>query len=66
MPSTPKLSDIWEYTLTEMLGYESKSETTEVLRLWVKNHQLEAFNQLIIWDVDEFTDHGALSSYMEK
>ena len=49
-----------------MLGHESKSETTDVLRLWVKNHQLEAFNQLIIWDVDEFTDHGALSSYMEK
>ena len=32
MPSTPKLSDVWEYTLTELLGHDSKSETGKSLR----------------------------------
>ena len=27
MPSTPKLSDIWEYTLTEILGHDSKRDS---------------------------------------
>ena len=47
MPSTPKLSDIWEHTQTKMLGHCSKSETGEVLGLWVKHHKLEEFNQLL-------------------
>ena len=64
MPSSPKLSDISEYTLTEMLG--SESETGKSLQFWVKTHKLEEFYQLLLWDVDDFTDHGALSSYIEE
>ena len=66
MPSTPKLSDIWEYTLTEMLGHNSKSETSKVFMFWVKTNKLEEFYQLLLWDVDDFTDHRSLSSFMEK
>ena len=29
-------------------------------------HKIEEFYQLVLWDVDDFTDHGALSSYIEK
>ena len=66
MPSTPKLSDIWEHALTKILGYGSKSEAHTVLRLWVKHHKLEELYQLLSWDIEEFTSHGTLSSYMEK
>ena len=66
MPSTPKLCDIWEYTLTEMLGHDSQNDTGRSLRFWAKNHKLEGFYHLLLWDVDNFTDNGALSSHMEK
>ena len=66
MPSTPKLSDIWEYTLTEMLDHDSKTDTGRTLRFWVKTHKIDEFYKLLVWDVDDFTDHGALSSYMER
>ena len=66
MPSTPKLSDIWEYTLTEVLGHDSKSDTGRLLRFWVKHHKLEEFYQLLLLDAEEFTSHGALSSYMKS
>ena len=49
-----------------MLGHDSKSETGKVLRFWVDHHQLEEFFPLLLWDVSDFTDHGALSSYLEK
>ena len=52
--------------LTEMLGHDSKSDTGKTLRFWVKSHKIEEFYQLLLWDVDDFTDHGALSSYMDK
>ena len=65
MPSTRKPSDIWEYTLTKMLGHDSKSETGKVLRFWVKCHKLEGYYQLLLWDVDDYTDHAALRSYMQ-
>ena len=66
MPFTPKLSGIWEHTLTAILRHDHKSETGEVLRLWVKHHKLEEFYQLLSWDIEEFTSDGALSYYMEK
>ena len=66
MPSTLKLSDIWESTLTEMLGHDSKRETGKVLRCWVKHHKLEQFYQLVSWDNEEFTSLGGLSSYIKK
>ena len=49
-----------------MFGHGSKSETGIVLRLWVKHYELEEFSQLLSCDIEEFTSHGALSSYMEK
>ena len=57
MPSTPKLSDIWECTLTEMLGHDSQNDTGRSLRFWVEYHKLEGFYQLLLWDVDNFTDN---------
>ena len=66
MPSTPTLSDIWEHTLTNILRYDSKSETGRLLRFWVKHHKLEEYYQLLSWDIEEFTSHGALNSSMEK
>ena len=66
MPSTPTLSDIWEHTLTNIFRYDSKSETGKLLRSWDKHHKLEQFYQLLSWDIEEFTSHGALNSYMEK
>ena len=66
MPSTPKLSDIWEYTLTEMLGHDSRSDTGKSLWFWVKTNKIDELYKLLLWDVDDFTNHGALSSYMEK
>ena len=49
-----------------MLGHDSKSDTGKSLSFWVKTHIIDEFYQLLCWDVDDFTDHGALSSYMEK
>ena len=66
MPSTPKLSDIWEYTPTEMFGHDSKSDTVKSLRFWAKTHQMDEFYQLLLWDIDNFIDNGVFSSYMEK
>ena len=66
MPSTPKLSDIWEHTVTEILGDDSKSDTGKSLRFWVKTHEIDECFHLLLWDVDDFTDHGGLSSYVEK
>ena len=66
MSSTPNLSDIWEYALTEMLGHDRKSDTGKSLRILVKTHILEEFYHLLLWDVADFTDHGVLSSYMEE
>ena len=57
MPSTPKLSETLEHTLTKMLGHGSKSETGRVLKLWVKHHKLQEFIQLLSWDNEEFTSH---------
>ena len=48
MPSSLKLNDIWEYTLTEMLGHDSKSDTGKTLRFWVKTHKTEEFYQLLL------------------
>ena len=44
MPSTPKLSDIWEYTLTEILGHDSKTNSGKSLRVWIKTHKIDEFN----------------------
>ena len=65
-PSTPTLSGIWEHMLTNILRYDSQSETGRLLRLWVRNHKLEQFCQLLSWVIEEFTSHGALNSYMEQ
>ena len=45
MPSTPKLSDIWEYTPTEVVGHDSKSDTGKSLRFWVKTNKIDEFYQ---------------------
>ena len=49
-----------------MLGHDNKSDTGKSLRFWVKTHKIDEFYQLLLWDVDDFTDHGALSSYIEE
>ena len=46
MPSTPKLSDIREYSLAEILGHDSKSDTGKSLRFWNKTHKIDEFYQL--------------------
>ena len=48
MPTSPKLSDIWEYTLTEMLGHDSKSDPAKTLRFWVETHKIGEFYQLLL------------------
>ena len=54
MPSTPKLSDILEYT--EMLDHDSRSDSGKPLRFWVKTHKIDEFYQLLLWDVDDFVE----------
>ena len=49
-----------------MFGHDSKSDIVKSLRYWDETHTLEEFYQLLLWDVGDFTDHGALSSYMQK
>ena len=48
MPSTPKLSDIWEYTPTEMLGHDSKHDTGKTSRSYVKSHKIRELYQLLL------------------
>ena len=49
-----------------MLGYDSKSDTGKSLRSWVKTPKIDEFCQLLLCDVYDFTDHGALIPYMEE
>ena len=41
-------------------------KTGRLLMFWVKHNQLEQFHHFLSWDIEEFTSHGALSSYMGK
>ena len=65
MPSIINLSSLWEHTLTEILNHGNKTEMGIIMRLWVKHNNLEDMSDLLIYDLNDFTPGGTLSSYKE-
>ena len=63
MPSIINLSPIWEHTLTEILIHGNKTEVGIIMRSWVKYNGLEDMNELLIYDLHDFTPTGSLSQY---
>ena len=65
MPSIIHLSTVWEYTLTEILNHDNKTEVGIIMRAWVKHNKLEDMTDLQIYDLDDFTPTGTLCNYKE-
>ena len=65
MPSIINLSPIWEHTLAEILNHGSKTEVGITMRSWVKHNKLEDMSDLLIYDLNDFTQGGTLCHYKE-
>ena len=65
MPSIIHLSTVWEYTLTEILNHDNKTEVGIIMRAWVKHNKLADMTDPQIYDLDDFTPTGALCNYKE-
>ena len=66
MPSIFHLDAIWEYTLTEILNHDNKSDVGIIIRTWLKHHKLDDFSSLFNLSPDKFTPSSPLSYYKEK
>ena len=66
MPAIIHLSDLWEHTLTEILNHDTKSEAGIIMRAWVKHNELEDFNSLLTYDLNDFTPSHILCYYKEE
>ena len=66
MPAIIHLSNILEYTITEILSHDPKSELRTMIRAWVKHNKLEDFISLLNFNVDDFTSSGILCCNKEN
>ena len=48
-----KVSQLWEHTLTNLLGLEPTSEPGTALRLWVHHQSVQDLLDLFSWDQEE-------------
>ena len=49
------LCDLWEHTTTKVFNHDPKSELGLMLKQWVILNQLENFNSILNYTVDDFT-----------
>ena len=49
-----KASQLWEHTLTNLLGLEPTSEPGTALRLWVHHQSVQDLLDLFTWEQEEF------------
>ena len=58
MSETYHLSELWEHTIAKILKYDSKSQVGIMIKEWVKFNELENFNSLLNYTIDDFTPPG--------
>ena len=49
----PRLSPVWEYSLTNLLGHDHTAEPGMALRHWVHLQGLHSLLDLLSWDPEE-------------
>ena len=55
-----------EYTLTEILNHDPKSQVGIIIRAWVKDNDMEDFRAMLACTADKFTPTGSLCHYKDK
>ena len=59
------LCDLWEHTIAKVFKYDSKSKLGLMLKQWIEFNELENFNSILNFTIDDFTPSGNLS-YMNQ
>ena len=49
----PRLSPVWEHSLTTLLGHDPTSDPGMVLRHWVHFERVHNILELLSWDQEE-------------
>ena len=65
MTNTNHLCDLWEHTIANVFKHDSKSHLGLMLKQWIIFNQLENFNSILNYTIDDFTPSGNLS-YMNQ
>ena len=65
MTSTPKLSDVWEDTLTNIFGYSNRTVDGKALRFWVRHQKFETLHHMKLYDLNSYQTNGLLETYKE-
>ena len=50
----PRLSPVWEHSLTHILGHNCSTEAGRYLRHWVGYQGVHSLLSLLDWDPEEF------------
>ena len=65
MPSIIHLNPTWEYTLTEILNYDPKTQMGIIMRAWVKDNDMTDFSSMLTYTADKFTPTSFLCYYKD-
>ena len=59
----PRLSPVWEHSLTNILGHDPTTEAGMSLRLWVPYQGVHSILDLLSWDPEEFKSDPSQTVY---
>ena len=61
MTESNHLCDLWEHTIAKVFKHDPKSELGLMLKQWIIFNNLEDFNSILNYTIDDFTPSGDLS-----
>ena len=61
MTESNHLCDLWENNISKGFKHDSKSKLGLMLKQWIEFNQLEIFNSILNYTIDDFTPSGNLS-----
>ena len=59
----PRLSTVWEHSLTIMLGHDPTTEACRTLRQWVPFQGVHSLLDLLSWDLEELKADPSQTAY---
>ena len=65
MTDTNHLSDLWEHTIAKVFKHDSKSQLGLMFKQWIIFNELENFDSIFNYPIDDFTPSGNLC-YMNE
>ena len=65
MTESIDLSVLWEHTITKIFKHDPESELDIMIKQWIIFNQLDNFNSILNYPIDDFTPSGNLC-YMNE